>query len=125
MKKILAILIILTGFLSAQQREDIKTLEYKLPVKIALTGRAKLSNGTCEIKFPLKISEIVPEAYDIKVLIVPYGSWSGIYVTHIDESGFKCKSETGNLNAEFDYFVICRSKRALSKYLETKLKSKK
>ncbi|MEO0267190.1 MAG: hypothetical protein ABIM36_03530 [candidate division WOR-3 bacterium] len=120
MKKILAILIILSAFLYAQ-REDIIT--YKaFPTKVALTGRAKLSNGFCEVKFPVKVSDIVPEAYDIKVLVVPYGSWSGIYITHVDEFGFKCKSETGNLNAEFDYFVICRSKRAISKYTDIKIK---
>lgn len=116
MKKFLVTFIILIGFLYAQN--DLKIMEYKLPVKIALTGRAKLSNGLCEIKFPVKISEIVPEAYDVKVLIIPYGSWSGIYVTYIDEYGFKCKSETGNLNAEFDYFVICKSKRPISKYID-------
>mgnify|MGYP000308095653 FL=1 len=117
MKKIIFILI-LTSFIYAQKVEIDKDMA--APIKIAFTGRAKLSNGFCEIKFPRKISEIIFEPYDIKVLIVPYRSWSGIYVLEVNEYGFKCKSETGDLNAEFDYFVICKSKRLRTKISEIK-----
>jgi hypothetical protein len=119
MRKIMLILI-LTGFLYAQKSDIDK--EIIAPIKIALTGRAKLSNGFCEVKFPRKISEIIFEPYDIKVLIVPYRSWSGIYCVEINEYGFKCKSETGDLNAEFDYFVICKSKRLRTKIGEMKIR---
>jgi len=44
------------------------------------------------------------------VIVTPVGSWSGIYVTEVDSSGFRVRSETGDPSCEFNWIAIGRRK---------------
>ncbi len=75
-------------------------------VEFYANGKARLSGGEASILFERLFSESISETSPIKVIVTPVGSWSGIYVTEVNSSGFKVRSETGDLNCEFNWIAI-------------------
>lgn len=74
-----------------------------IPGKTYLAGSAKLVAGRADVKFEDKFSTV---AANIKVIVTPVGSWSGIYVMDVSPNGFTVRSETGNPDAEFNWFAV-------------------
>lgn len=68
-------------------------------------GNAKLVNGIAEVKFDTA-SVFMAKKSTLKVMITANGSWSGIYVTKVTKYGFTVKSETGDLNATFNWVLV-------------------
>jgi len=66
-------------------------------------GSAKLVNGSIEVKFE---EGLFAKAANIRIVASPVGSWSGIFIKDISNAGFTAMSETGNLNAEFNWIAV-------------------
>jgi hypothetical protein len=73
--------------------------------EIFISGSAKLVNGTAEIKYEEVFLKLLPESNKIKIIVTPEGSWSAIYIVKSDNKGFAVKSESGDLNAHFNWIV--------------------
>ena len=71
--------------------------------KVYLTGSAALVGGRADVKFKESLSKF---ASDIKVIVTPMGSWSGIYVMNISPDGFTVMSGAGDPNARFNWIVV-------------------
>jgi len=48
----------------------------------------------------------VSDVSEIKVVVTPINTFSGLYITDLSLKGFKVKSEIGDKNAEFNYLVF-------------------
>lgn len=70
-------------------------------------GTAKLADGSVKVKFE---GRSFNRATNIRIIVTPVGSWSGIYVKDVSNSGFTVVSETGNPNAEFNWIAIAETK---------------
>ena len=75
------------------------------PSKAYLTGSAKLVGGSADVKFQDKFSGL---AADIKVIVTPVGSWSGIYVENVSPNGFTARSGAGNPDAKFNWLAVSK-----------------
>lgn len=112
MKKFIFILAIFIISLNAQEKGVnpliMKKIERKGPVaKVFTGGTAKLINGIAEIKFEDDLKEFgVSDVSEIKVVVTPLNTFSGLYITDLTLKGFKVKSEIGDKNAEFNYLVF-------------------
>jgi len=114
MKKIVFILLttIFIISLNAQQTSfdplTMKKIERKgAVVRVFTGGTSKLLNGLAEIKFEDDLKEFgVTDVSEIKVVVTPINTFSGLYVTDLNLKGFKVKSEIGDKNAEFSYIVF-------------------
>lgn len=71
--------------------------------KVHLTGSATLAGGSVDVKFKESFSKFVS---DIKVIVTPVGSWSGIYVININPDGFTAMSGAGDPKARFNWIVV-------------------
>ncbi len=77
-------------------------------VEFYTNGSARLLGGEATITFERLFSETISASSPIKVIVTPVGSWSGIYVTEVNSSGFKVRSETGDADCEFNWMAIGR-----------------
>lgn len=71
--------------------------------KVYLTGSATLAGGSVDVKFKESFSKFTS---DIKVIVTPVGSWSGIYVININPDGFTAMSGAGDPKARFNWIVV-------------------
>jgi len=71
--------------------------------KVYFTGSATLVGGKTDVKFKKSLSE---SSSDIKVIVTPVGSWSGIYVINMNPDGFTAISGAGDTNARFNWIVV-------------------
>jgi hypothetical protein len=76
---------------------------------VCIMGSGKLENGSGEIIFDKVFDKIIPSKNG-QVIITPVGSWSGIYITEVSENGFKVKSESGDINANFNWVLLGEKK---------------
>jgi hypothetical protein len=75
-------------------------------VEFYTNGSAQLVNGTATVEFERLYKEAVSAARPVRVTVVPVGTWSGIYVVEQTGQGFSVKSESGDLNAKFNWIAI-------------------
>lgn len=79
-------------------------------VEFYSNGTAQLTNGKASVAFDRLFSEAISPDVPVRVIVTPVGSWSGIYLESADSSGFSVRSETGDLNATFNWIAIGRRK---------------
>jgi spermidine/putrescine-binding protein len=72
-------------------------------VRVSQDGSAKLSGGSVQVSF---VGRSFNKATNIKIIVTPVGSWSGIYVKDVTGTGFTAVSENGNPNAEFNWIAL-------------------
>ncbi len=113
---IISFLVIGLNQVQAQDQAKRNLISTKDPAfRICLTGSAKLVQGKAEIKFNKEyLSKFINRNLDIKILVTPVGSWSGIYVMSMDKDGFTVKSDTGDQNVLFNWILVGEKKRTLS-----------
>lgn len=78
------------------------TGEYNI-VRVSQDGIAKLSGGSVQVSFE---GRSFNRATNIKIIVTPVGSWSGIYVKDVTGKGFTAVSETGDPNASFSWIAL-------------------
>jgi len=126
MKKFIVILlgVVFAVYLNAQEKSFnpyiMKKIERKGAVaRVFTAGSSKLINGLAEINFEDDLKEFgVKDVSEIKVIVTPFNTFSGLYVTDLTLKGFKVKSEIGDKNAEFNYLVLIVKKFPEIKELE-------
>jgi hypothetical protein len=77
-------------------------------VEFYSNGTAQLISGTASVSFSRLFSEAISSDVPVRVILTPAGSWSGMYIENVNSSGFTVRSETGNLNASFNWLAIGR-----------------
>lgn len=119
MKKLKFILYIVVGsiaifLISADKIEkgkpspyEAKIIERKGPVaKVFSGGSGKLSNGIARIEFEDDLTQFASDISEIKIIVTPVETWSGIYISEVSFKGFTVKSAAGDQNARFNWIVL-------------------
>jgi hypothetical protein len=75
-------------------------------VEFYTNGTSQLVNGTATVEFERLYKEAISTERPVRVVVVPAGSWSAIYVVSQTPTGFMVKSESGDLNAKFNWIAI-------------------
>jgi hypothetical protein len=79
-------------------------------VEVYTDGTAKLKNGSASVQFDRLYSEAISAESSINITLTTVGSWSGLYIQASDSRGFLVVSQTGDLNASFNWIAIAKKK---------------